>query len=177
MVQMTARDIINGYTNGKMSARPEFYAGRGSMTCDLNSQILEMIYDGIKKEKGEKAAEAFVNMVGDMEDDASATTFLVSLYRLEDSGWEYQSKLVTSEADVLAESFADCAKNQGPDATVGAFAGALGAMMGGGFGSTGRGAGMAVIGGFLRNHKAELRKPVPSSSSYWGNDSFGRYNY
>jgi hypothetical protein len=47
------------------------------MACDLNSDILEMLYGGIRTEIGAEAARNFVLMVENLT-DMSATAFLVS---------------------------------------------------------------------------------------------------
>jgi hypothetical protein len=82
------KDIIR---NNKMSTRPEFYSGRGAITCDLNGEILEGIYKGIKKEFGENSAKNFVKMVDDIK-VLSATTFLEELYVLFSNDWKYRKK-------------------------------------------------------------------------------------
>jgi hypothetical protein len=81
-------DIIR---NNGMSTRPEYYSGRGATLSDLNSQILQGIYDGISKEFGEDADENYVKMVADIK-VLSATTFLQELYNLERNGWKYTEK-------------------------------------------------------------------------------------
>jgi hypothetical protein len=77
--------------NNRMSARPEYYSGRGATISDLNDQILEGIYQGIKKEYGDKPAENFVKMVEDIT-ILSATTFLQELYDLFNCNWKYKKK-------------------------------------------------------------------------------------
>lgn len=76
---MNGRDFINHYGKGKMSARPEFYSGRGATMTDLNSSILEMLYVGLVKEKGTEAAKRFVNLVNKIK-MLSATGFLNVFY-------------------------------------------------------------------------------------------------
>ena len=49
-----------------MSARPEFYSGRGAISCDLNDKILEKVHKGVQREHGEEAAKQFVQMVADV---------------------------------------------------------------------------------------------------------------
>jgi hypothetical protein len=77
--------------NNRMSARPEFYSGRGAIMCDLNGDILEGIYQGILKEFGKEAAKNFVKMVADIK-VLSATTFLEELYMLFGNNWKYRNK-------------------------------------------------------------------------------------
>lgn len=83
---MKASEIVTRYTEGRMAARPEYYSGRGATISDLNSKLLEGIYQGILKEIGPGAADQFVLMVEDL-DRVSATYFLNSLYALEANGW------------------------------------------------------------------------------------------
>ncbi len=68
---------IGIWTENRMSNRSGYYAGRGSLTCDLNSDLLERIYQGIKKDVGEEEAKNFVQMVDALE-DMSATAFIVA---------------------------------------------------------------------------------------------------
>ena len=82
------KDIIR---NNNMSTRPEFYSGRGAIMCDLNGNMLEGIYQGIKKEFGDFAAKNFVKMVANIK-VLSATTFLEELYMLFGNGWKYKNK-------------------------------------------------------------------------------------
>ena len=82
------RQIIR---ENKMSVRPEFYSGRGAILCDLNGDQLEGIYQGVKKEYGDKAASNFVKMVNNIQ-VMSATTFLQELYNLCGNGWKYIKK-------------------------------------------------------------------------------------
>lgn len=60
-----------------MSSRSGYYAGRGPKTCDLNSEHLEMLWNGIRDDVGATAASEFVRMVEELE-DMSASAFLVS---------------------------------------------------------------------------------------------------
>lgn len=77
--------------NNRMSTRPEYYSGRGATLSDLNSEILQGIYLGIKKEFGDKAAENYVKMVVGIK-VLSATTFLNELYSLYYKDWKYRTK-------------------------------------------------------------------------------------
>lgn len=94
-------EIIHGYTKGKMSARPEFYSGRGVNSGDLNHNLLLMIHEGIKKELGEKQAEAFVEMLQVLT-DLSATSFLNALFRLESNDWNFKVSLFNQKNDGMA---------------------------------------------------------------------------
>lgn len=71
-----------------MSARPEYYSGRGATTCDLNSDMLFCIHKDIIDTFGEKAGKGFVDMVNGIK-VISATAFLNGLYELFHNAWEY----------------------------------------------------------------------------------------
>lgn len=83
--------LLNIIRNNRMSSRPEYYSGRGATLSDLDYDILEGIYKGIKKEFGSTAAKNFVDMVADIK-VMSATTFLQELYNLFDNDWIHTSK-------------------------------------------------------------------------------------
>ena len=87
--------------NNNMSTRPEFYSGRGAITCDLNGKMLEGIYQGILKEFGETAAKNFVKMVADIK-VISATTFLEELYMLCGNDWKYKNKRKSHQASGIS---------------------------------------------------------------------------
>jgi hypothetical protein len=82
---------FHAYIPDSMSARPEFYSGRGATTSDLNSQHLEDIHANILKLHGPKAAAQFVKMVADIP-VLSATDFLIALQNLDRSGWKWTSR-------------------------------------------------------------------------------------
>lgn len=86
---MSARQIVGTYCEGRMCPRPEFFSGRGAILSDLNSDLLGMIHEGIRREIGAEAAKNFVQMVADI-DVLSATFFLNSLYGLEANGWKWK---------------------------------------------------------------------------------------
>ena len=68
---------VDSWTKGKFTMRSGFYAGRGPKSCDLNSDMLEMIYQGLKSDVGGKAPAnfaRFVNKLGDL----SASAFIVA---------------------------------------------------------------------------------------------------
>jgi hypothetical protein len=82
-----------------MSFRPEYFSGRGATTTDLNGEMLFKIYNSIKKENGERAAEAYVEMVKSIK-TLSATNFLNSLYLLEACKWVYKKSDFESDSDL-----------------------------------------------------------------------------
>lgn len=94
----TLKNIIR---NNKMSTRPEYFSGRGAITCDLNGEILEGIYKGIEKEFGPAAAKAFVKMVSQIK-VLSATTFLQELYNLYYSDWKCKKTKKEADASGIA---------------------------------------------------------------------------
>lgn len=97
-MKMRARDMVSTYCEGRMCGNPEYYSGRGAIRSDLNSKLLEKIFQGIKKEIGDEAAESFVEMVASI-DRLSATFFLNSLYRLEDMGWKWKAAETAAPQD------------------------------------------------------------------------------
>lgn len=85
---VSVEEIIYGYCHGLLNPNPAYYDGRGNNLTDLNSRILEMVYQGIHKDISPDAAKAFVNMVKDMK-NTNAKNFLEDLYRLERKEWKY----------------------------------------------------------------------------------------
>ncbi len=84
----TPQDIIYDYCQGRLNPNPEYYEGRGNELHDLNSPILEMVYQGVKTEYGPLQAKAFVNRDKTLK-DTNAKNFLLEFYRLEKKGWRY----------------------------------------------------------------------------------------
>ena len=96
---MVLDDIVDTrkiITSSGMSARPEFYSARGATTTDLNSNKLETIYQSVKREVGQDAANNFLYMVLDME-KLSATDFLLSFYALGSNDWKWEQELASKE--------------------------------------------------------------------------------
>lgn len=85
--------------NAGMSARPEFYSGRGALSDDLTGKKLERIYEQIEHVHGERAAQSFAQMVADIP-VLSATDFLLSLYQLEARDWEWHKQFLGEENGV-----------------------------------------------------------------------------
>ncbi|MGB4056517.1 MAG: hypothetical protein WBK77_00335 [Alphaproteobacteria bacterium] len=164
---MTASEIVYKYGQRKLSARPEYYAGRGNNHGDLNSDLIEMVYDGIQTEVGSDAAKAFVNMVSRMTDDASATTFLVSLYRLERNDWKFKSEtVVKNSGESLAESIMELERSGNPHSEIVGIFGIISLVSGGGAKTISPGAGFSIIGEFLSRHKDELYEPTSDANSF-----------
>lgn len=95
--------------NANMSARPEFYSGRGAILDDLNSDILEKIYLGIKKNYGKKQANAYAKMVEKIP-KLSATDFLLSLYELEANKWNLKELNLKDKVGIYVDGPNDKAK-------------------------------------------------------------------
>lgn len=79
-----------------MSARPEFYSGRGAVTWDLDGHKLFTMHKLIKEKLGETEAKAFVTMIENI-DCLSATNFLNCLIQLIGNNWEYKE---SSESNI-----------------------------------------------------------------------------
>jgi hypothetical protein len=140
--KLSARGIINGIKS--MSARPEFYSGRGATISDLNGQHLQTIYDGIKANHGDDAAKNFVVMVADIP-VLSATDFLLALYRLEALDWKWEAGKQPKTNGLAYNNEMEAM------ATV---AEVLSGMFGGPRGDDTQ----AIRGSFLRQHSKELPK-------------------
>jgi hypothetical protein len=134
------KDIIR---NSNMSTRPEYYSGRGAITCDLNSDILQKIYLGIEKEYGKTAAKNYIKMVQDIK-VLSATTFLQELYMLFENNWKFKKKKVqASGISVQKNENGEYDEQSVLSGMLGIFA----AMSSGGRDETER-----IRGGFLHTH-------------------------
>jgi len=129
--------------------------------------MLEGIYQGIQSDIGTDAAKSFVNMVGDMVDDASATTFLQSLERLEFNQWRYQEGLVPSTgkavANAIANQIQDTEMKEGLEAakTVGENLVTQSMVFGFHTHKPKPGEGLHIIMPFLKDHAKELDKDLP----------------
>lgn len=84
-----------------MSTRPEYYSGRGATSTDLSSEKLETLYQAIRRNVNEKAADAFAQMVADIP-CLSATDFLLALARLERNAWVWDARLIGMENGIYA---------------------------------------------------------------------------
>lgn len=91
MKKKTIYDVKEMVNKAGLCDRPEYYSGRGPMTCDLNSEQLEKIYSLIKKNIGDDAAQNYVGMVATLN-DMSATSFLNNLYNLFYADWKWDCK-------------------------------------------------------------------------------------
>jgi hypothetical protein len=151
--KLDARQIV---MEANMSARPEFYSGRGAISDDLNSKILEEVYQGVQREHGEKAAKQFAQMVADIP-NLSATDFLLTLYRLESHNWKWNKKMLGIEKGIdVGPDYGDGGREAIGMVTIG---NVLGGMLD-------RDETSYIRGEFLRRHKIE--DPKKEQRNYRG---------
>ncbi len=74
------RKLVPEWTHGRFTLDSAEYAGRLPQLGDLNSEILEQIYQGLRSEGGPEAARNYVRFVAKLE-DLSASSFVVALER------------------------------------------------------------------------------------------------
>lgn len=68
-------EAVGRWTRHKFNFRASFYTGHGVVSSDLNSAILEMIYQGLKTEVGQEVATNFAKFVNNLK-DLSASAFI-----------------------------------------------------------------------------------------------------
>jgi hypothetical protein len=129
-----------------MSPRPEYYSGRGAICCDLNSELLEMIYVGVKKEAGDEAAAAFVQFVYDF-DKLSATAFLNEFYIFCARGYSSVPRTHTALDELDA----------GPDGPSQEIIGTV-ALFGALCGDMARDETESIRGSFIQKHRSECKQ-------------------
>lgn len=71
---------VDQWTQGKLVMDSGVYAHRPPTQSDLNSEMLEAIYRGLKQDHNDIAARNFVRLVNKLE-DLSASVFIVTLER------------------------------------------------------------------------------------------------
>ena len=71
------QNLVHNWTHGRFVMDSGYYAGRAPISSDLNSEILESIYEGLKGKAGGEDATNFVRFVN-MLDDLSASSFIVA---------------------------------------------------------------------------------------------------
>lgn len=140
--KMDARAIVQNWAG--MSARPEFYSGRGTVSSDLNSEHLEQIYAGVLENVGQEAATEFACLVRDIK-SLNATAFLIALYGLERNGWKWNKPLDTDSKGI----------DVGPDMGDGVRE-AIGMATIGGYLSQSEDQTESLRYPFLRNHAKEI---------------------
>lgn len=157
--KIDARQIV---MEAGMSTRPEFYSGRGAISCDLNDKHLEKIYQIIKKEYGNDTAKQYAQMVADIP-KLSATDFLITLYRLEGNEWEWDKRILGNERGAYVDGETDEAKMAVGMATI------FGALTG----DSERDETDYIRGEFLERHRDEIM--VPKRKKRYS--KYGGYNY
>ena len=81
---------VGKWTRGRLNFRSSFYTGRGVTTGDLNSSMLEQIYQGLKADVGQKEATNFAKFVWKLK-DLSASAFIQALEQFWHEGCPDQS--------------------------------------------------------------------------------------
>lgn len=140
-----------------MSTRPEYYSGRGATRSDLDTGILERIYQGILKGYGKRAANYFVKMVADIK-VLSATTFLQELYMLSGNNWKYTNK--KKHADGVSIPKNEDGEYDENSAISGMF-GMLSAMC-----SSGQDDTNSIRNGFLHRHGVKMKNQMVEIDDY-----------
>jgi hypothetical protein len=152
MQKRTLSKIIN---DAGMSTRPEYYSGRGAITCDFNSDILEKIYQGIVESLGTIAGESFIDMVVDMP-KLTATDFLLTLYSLQSSNWMYNKKPSIDTIEI--------GKNKDGEYDLGSGMAAIAGVL---FGDSKRDETYSIRWGFLRSHGRKVKEKVYNNGFYY----------
>lgn len=156
----SAEDIIWDYCQGRLNPKPDYYEGHGNNLRDLNSQILELVYQGVLAEKGATAAKAFVNMVKNLK-DTSASQFLNEFYRMERKGWRWGEPVMKVRATTVEPTTAPVVGKEASQAvkrTVGEILNAFRR------GASSVGHDKAITADFLAAHKGEVDSSLFSSS-------------
>lgn len=86
MTNRSFESVVSGWTRNFVWDSG-YYAGRGPSKTDLNSEILEAIYRGIRQDISEVAAINFVRFVNNLV-DLSASSFIVAFERFHYSDYE-----------------------------------------------------------------------------------------
>lgn len=152
--KLSAREIIGTMKN--MSARPEFYSGRGAIGSDLDSRRLETVYQLVKREHGEDAAQNFAQMVADIP-VLSATDFLLTFYKLDSHGWKWDKSLLGDEKGI--DVGPDCGDGSREAVGFATIASALGGM-------SARNETPYIREEFLRRHEIEAPQDEQRSPFY-----------
>jgi hypothetical protein len=164
---ITAEEIIYQYCQGRLFPDPEYYAGHGNDPRDLNSSILELVYQGVLTEKGPAAAKAFVNMVKNLK-DTNAKNFLLEYYRLEKKSWRYGDPVLKvrvapagQASPAKAEPVLDYTKKPEDQVVVKRVTEVLNAFK---RGASSVGHDKAITSDFLSAHKGEVDSSMINSS-------------
>ena len=85
---------VEEWTKDKLNFRASFYTGRGVTYSDLNAEMLEGIYQGLKRDVGQQEATNFAKLVANLK-DLSASAFIQAFERF----WYGDCKNVDIQAD------------------------------------------------------------------------------
>ena len=143
---ISGEELIIKYGKGRLSPRPEYYSGRGATLSDLNSDMLEMVYEGVKAEAGDEAAKQFVQLVADF-DKLSATAFLNDFY-----GFWYRGCVHVSRKHSTMDEL-DVGPDDGHREVVG-----MGAMLSAMSGMIDCDETSSIRGPFLQKHRGEYKR-------------------
>ena len=138
MAKIDLQSIVH---DAGMSARPEYYSGRGATASDLNDRILEQIHSGIARNAGAAPAAQFVQMVDDLP-KLSATDFLLALFQLERNDWVWQHERAPKTNGIYATDDGS----------------AFGTLMSVFGGMNNRDETASIKSNFIRRHEDELRQ-------------------
>lgn len=100
MNKLAIKEIL---TLSGVDPEPSFYSGRPATLSDLNSKILENIYQGIAENISNEAADNYLQLVDELE-YLSATAFLKMIYRLENNEWKFDYRLAQNNSDTSLTS-------------------------------------------------------------------------
>lgn len=98
---MNFNEFIYACTEGKLSSRPDFYSGRGANLGDLNSKILNLIYQGFITHFNQQKADEYVKLVANIK-CASATSFLINLRNFYETG---STNVVEQNTDISRNAY------------------------------------------------------------------------
>lgn len=87
-----------------MSTRPEFYSGRGAISCDLSPLHLQKIHAAIRKTVGPDAATQFVVMVDSLP-KLSATDFLLACQQFQYNDWKWDESMTPKSNGIHATDY------------------------------------------------------------------------
>lgn len=74
---MNVKKMVYNWVGHRFSMDSGYYAGRGPTRSDLNSDLLEKLYQGIRRDLGKEEAANFVRFVNNL-DNLSASAFIVA---------------------------------------------------------------------------------------------------
>ena len=156
---------VNDWTERRFLFRGSYYSGRGAITSDLNSPLLEQIFDGILKDVGQDEADNFYMMVAEMQ-KLSATGFINAFAHLADAGWDWDSISHHYKKDRPDNDF-KTGENEAAD-----MCSLIGAM----FGDSSRDETPQIRGQFLHSRKGKLSEAFQSRADAVENEPFAMFD-